>query len=154
MGKGRKPLPQSVKDAQGTSKACRVNNEKPESGEIQQTPPRHLSKSAKSIWRSLVGQMTEKGLLQKSDAHSLAMYCSLYDQWLEATRNVQSQGMLIIDIDGGLKKNPNFQIQTDLSKQLKPFFSEFGLTPSSREKVRVKRGEGEEDEESDEFDDF
>ncbi len=92
--------------------------------------------------------MTEKGLLQKSDSHSLSMYCSLYAQWVEATNRVQSQGMLLIDIDGGLKKNPHFQIQIELSKQLKPFFSEFGLTPSSREKVRVKKEEGVEGDDS------
>lgn len=124
--------------------------------------PEWLSREAKAEWRRIAPELDRVGVLCKVDRAALAAYCQAFAEMADAIRILEKEGRIIDqavfnkvgDVTGYIKKiHPAHKLYKEGTARVKQFLGEFGLTPSSR--VRLKAGpgagEGEKTDPADEF---
>lgn len=137
MSIGRKPLPTRLKVIRGTAQPCRVNKAEPKPPADRVKMPPGLSKAAKAQWRRVAGDLRGAGILTNLDIHALGAYCETYAQWREAADKVNQLGSVIKDNKSEVKRNPYLFVEHRALDQLKSFWSDFGMTPSSRSRIHA-----------------
>ena len=123
--------------------------------------PDHLSEDAKKEWRRIIPLLEQRETLSRADGASIALYCETHARWLQAKRDVAEHGIIVsvtvLDRSGEQvttrKQNPALKIAENAERSLRAFLREFGMTPSSREKVKPTKPE-EKPEEKSEWDIF
>lgn len=86
------------------------------------------------------------GLLTEIDRAALAAYCQAYGRWVEAERNVQKYGTVMISPDKGWPiQSPYLAIANKALEQMHKYLVEFGMTPSSRSRIHVEKQESKDD---------
>ena len=156
--KGRKQLPTNLKVIRGTAQPCRINDKEPKPEKTRRAPPpKTLSEEARKHWRKISKELEACGVLTQVDKDALAVYCELYAQWVEAGEMVKKKGMVIADpryADRKTEKgramvvpvlSPYFKASLKLSEQMKQMLCEFGMTPSSRSRIRAEGDKPEDD---------
>lgn len=116
---GRRPLPENEPE---------IPSEIPD-------PPQHLNKKAKEEWGRITPDLERYGLLTKIDGSALGAYCDYYAQWAEASAKIKKDGM-IIQTAFGPQINPWLRISNKAIEGMKKILVEFGMTPSSRSRVK------------------
>jgi P27 family predicted phage terminase small subunit len=101
--------------------------------------PDFLDVVAKAKWPELCKGLAETGLLTNAGRDVMAMYCSAFSQWREATDMVKKSG-LIIKGPGGVCANPCVKIAADAKQEMLQLAELLGLEPSGHSRLRVKRG--------------
>jgi len=161
-GSGRRPKPTALKKLQGNPGKRKLNNAEPKPELGIPEMPKDLPKAAAAEWRRIVPELAVLGVLTKVDRAALAAYCHAYARWFQAEREVRRHGIVveepvIITVDGEAvetgyvryKKNPAVTVSEAAMKIMKGFLVEFGMTPSSRSRVRIEKPT-----EADEMDQF
>lgn len=121
MARGRPRTPTKIKLLKGTAQPCRINKDAPQaSGELEK--PEWLDPYASEKWDKLVKYLTDLGIVGSVDADALASYCYLQSKFVELAK--------VGDI-------PSAALMTELRN----LQSLFGMNPSSREKLTVKKPE-------------
>lgn len=123
--------------------------------------PEWLSAEAKREWRRITPELNRVGVLCKVDRAALAAYCQAFAELADATRMLEKEGRVIEspvfskagELVGHVKKlHPAVKLQRDAFARVKQFLGEFGLTPSSRVRLKgVGTGEAEKGDEAEEF---
>lgn len=117
------------------------------------SPPRILTKNkiARKEWKRIAPELHRLGLLSDIDLKALEVYCIIYSQWVDAIDDLRINGLMlqIRNKDGNLlsiKRSPSFDIAAQCADKLRACLSDFGMTPSSRSRVKVapKKEEGDE----------
>ena len=95
-------------------------------------------------WRRVVKELGTLRVISKLDRSALAAYCSAYGRWAAATgalnwvaAGCDYGGLLIETSNGNLIQNPLFGIQRRAADDVVRYSAEFGLTPSSRTRLKV-----------------
>jgi phage terminase small subunit len=57
--------------------------------------PSWLDKEAKKEWKRIVNDLKELNLLTNIDVAVLALYCDAYSKYVQATENINAQGVTI-----------------------------------------------------------
>jgi P27 family predicted phage terminase small subunit len=104
-------------------------------------PPSHLDEQAKAEWARVAPILHGLGLLTKADTPALELYCTTYSRWLTAEIAMREHGMVVKSPSGYPIQNPYLSIATSALKQMKQLLAEFGMTPSSRTRVRPDKPE-------------
>lgn len=141
-GPGRKPFPEHIRllknDVAHRHRYVDVNNPVP--SESKAVAPETLSPRAKEIFNEIVAEIEEMYPCSETDARSLVLYANNHEQ-LEYLENYLRTNTVSYYCEnrfghGTYKKRP----EVDIHKQCKDFelriLVEFGLTPSSRCKVK------------------
>jgi P27 family predicted phage terminase small subunit len=143
--RGRKPEPTTVKLLRG-ARMDRVNELEPPPPPGQPEPPEHLDNIAKAEWTRIAGILSRMGLLSHAEGPALMLYCEAYSKWLRARGEIVKRGMVIerdiLNSNGHktgtrLFANPAILIEMQAMRLMKDLLVEFGLTPSSRARVKV-----------------
>jgi P27 family predicted phage terminase small subunit len=138
--KGRKPKPTVLKLLQGNPGRRAINESEPKYHALTPEIPVELQDEkmafARAEWERQVPQLIEAGIARRIDRTALAMYCVEYQHWAQATEEVRALGTLIRTKDGWIKSNPYLAVQARAFDNMLRLMAEFGLTPSSR--VRLK----------------
>ena len=143
MGRrGPAPTPTAMLKLRGSWRA------KTREGEPQPPPgrpkcPQWLDDDAKKVWRQLVPQLDEMGVLTKVDANALARYCRLWSRWRQAEAFIDRHGEVypLKDEHGKVRyfqQFPQVSIANKLAQQLTRLEQEFGMTPSARSQIDVE----------------
>jgi P27 family predicted phage terminase small subunit len=66
------------------------------------------------------------------------MYCVIFVRWKKAERMVREKGEIIKTAAGNIIQNPYLSIANRALDQLNKLGAEFGMTPSSRSRVKVE----------------
>ena len=137
---GRKAKPRAVKELAGTFRADRHNANEPTLPALETGPPcpGHLTGEAESTWVRLAELLTTMGVLTEADLHALEAYCVTYARWHDAEAQLRQYGVMLFK-DGSLFPSPYLRIAEDSLKQLRSWMTEFGITPSSRSRVKVEK---------------
>ena len=144
--KGRKPLPTNLKVIHGTARPHRVNDQEPKPEKVRRPlAPKSLSADARKHWKKIARDLEACGVLTLMDQDALALYCELYAQWVEAGDMIQKKGIVIADPRYLAKEtpvtvpiqSPYFMASLKLAEQMKAMLCEFGMTPSSRSRIRA-----------------
>jgi P27 family predicted phage terminase small subunit len=134
---GRKPKPTAIKLLAGNPGKRALNHAEPRPRVILPRPPEHLSDDEKAKWKLTVKELYPLGLITTIDKDALAMYCVIFVRWLKAEKMVREKGEIIKTAAGNIIQNPYLSIANRALEQLNKLGAEFGMTPSSRSRVKA-----------------
>jgi len=138
---GPKPMPTQLKVLRGNPGRRRLNNLEPEPGPSRKKVPSWLPSEAKQYWNDLHPMLERLGVMTEADELALAGLCATYAAWREAYAFLQEHGTAYKTVstagDVLWKSYPQVQVFSDMGKQLRVWLVEFGLSPSSRSKVKT-----------------
>lgn len=134
--KGRKPKPTHLKVLQGNPGRRPLPADEPKLESCFPDPPGHLSEAARKHWNEVGGMLHETGILTALDADALAAYCELHVRWVEANEQIRKYGLVIKGPSGAPVQSPYFKISAITFDAMKAMLVEFGMTPSSRARVK------------------
>lgn len=150
-GSGRRPLPSAIKKLRGNPGKRAHNTAEPKAPIGAPKMPAGLDKLAIAEWKAIVPLLLALGVLTQVDGKALAAYCMAYARWMEAHEEVQRLGLIVEEPIVGLrngelqelgaryKRNPAVSIEHEAMKIMKAYLVEFGLTPSSRARLRIEK---------------
>lgn len=142
--RGRKPLPGVVHLLRGNP-GKRPINLGAVSPEVQVPKyPAHLDAEARREWKRVSVELERYGLISNIDRAALAMYCTAWSRHAKAEAllaelaetSQNAAGLLIASPNGYPVQSPLLSISNRAMEQCKAMLAEFGMSPSSR--VRVK----------------
>jgi P27 family predicted phage terminase small subunit len=148
--RGRKPKPTTLKLLEGYQRD-RINFQSPNLEVSLPDPPEHLDPLALKEWHRIASILERMRVLTEADGAALAIYCESFSRWIRARADVQKRGMVLEqehirkDKKGAVaeqytvvKLNPAIQVEHASKLIMLRVLTEFGLTPSSR--CRIKGG--------------
>ena len=136
--RGRKPKPTVLKIREGNPGKRRLNDREPTPPEGLPDRPPMLAGEAAAEWDRTVVVLHEMGLLTRADRSALAAYCTAYARWLQAEEQVAKFGTIVKSPEKGFPmKSPYLTVADQALETMRKFMVEFGLTPSSRSRIRL-----------------
>lgn len=114
-----------------------LNHSEPKPRVVLPRPPGQLSNEEKEKWKTTVKELHPLGLITTIDKDALAMYCVIYVRWTKAEKMVREKGEIIKTAAGNIIQNPYLSIANRALEQLNKLGAEFGMTPSSRSRVKA-----------------
>ena len=140
------PLPTTLKKMRGTYRKDRAATNEAKPPVSRPSPPRWLSKYARSEWRYITPKLDAVGLLTKIDRGELAAYCEAFGKFREATEALQREGneMVVQTHNGNYVQSPWVSIQNKAAEAMHKYAQQFGMTPSSRTRINVEKPEEDE----------
>ncbi len=149
--RGRKPKPTALKILEGNPGKRTLNDREPLPPEGIPECPEFLDEEARAEWYRLAALLGRMKLLTVADRSALAAYCTVYSRWVAAERQVRQYGTVILSPNKKFPmKSPHLTIADQALETMRKFMVEFGLTPSSRSRIRLP----EDSQAADEFDTF
>lgn len=149
--RGRKPKPTTLKILEGNPGRRPINDREPMAPAEVPECPDYLDDEAKAEWFRMSAVLRDMGLLTQADRAALAAYCVLYSRWVAAERQVQRLGTIVKSpLKNFPMKSPYLTVADQALEEMRKFMVEFGLTPSSRGRIRLP----EDSPAGDEFDRF
>ena len=142
MKRGKKPTPTNLKILRGNPGKRALPKDEPKPQAVCPRPPAILSDVAKKHWRVIAKQLYTANIMTMLDVDALMIYCEAYARWVEAGEVLKKDGLLITQKSHNgsteyLKQNPWLMIQQKSFDQMKAMLVEFGMSPSSRTRVRT-----------------
>ncbi len=145
--RGRKPKPTLMKELDGNPGKRAVNDREPVPPDGVPDCPEHLDEEARAEWFRTAAALKEMGLLSQADRSALAAYCVAYSRWVAAEAQVKKFGTIVKSPAQGFPmKSPYLTVADQAMEAMRKFMVEFGLTPSSRSRIRVPLDHGRQDE--------
>ena len=89
-------------------------------------------------WKRMALLLEPLGLLTEIDGEALELYCAARARWLKAEGVVRKKGEVTNAPSGYPIRNPYLSIANKAWEQMRRLLIEFGMTPSSRERVTIK----------------
>lgn len=103
--------------------------------------PMWLPQEARDEWNRVVPELDRLGLLKSIDRSALTSYCLVWDRLVTASQIVQREGMVLHDDkQGKAQRHPALLTAEAASKELRAWATEFGLTPSSEQRLGSTKG--------------
>lgn len=142
----RKAVPTEVKRLMGNpgKRALPKPGEEPDPVPIMELPdpPDWLGQYGVREWHRVGEHLIANHLLTEADLLTFTAYCANVDMLVEATLEIQSRGMTIMGARGPVR-NPALATFAAATTSLRSLAAEFGMTPSSRARIRLPNDDGE-----------
>jgi P27 family predicted phage terminase small subunit len=135
--RGRKPLPSNVVRLRGNPGKRRLNDAEPRPTSRVPACPACLGEEATKEWKRLSKELAELGLLTGLDRGMLAAYCQAHALWVEAVASIERYGTMIKSPNGFPMQSPYVVVANKQVDIMVRIAAEFGMTPSSRTRIRV-----------------
>ena len=155
---GRKPKPTAIKEHHGNPGKRPLNKKEPKFAGTPKCPV-WLSPIAKEEWDRIISLTAEMELVRAVDQSVLAAYCQAYARWRQAEQEIDREGATVrvyktnkageIVMQEGvpvveIKRHPAVLNSKDAVAQMTKCAASFGFDPSSRSRVQVPEGQGQE----------
>jgi P27 family predicted phage terminase small subunit len=135
--RGRKPKPTALKVLAGNPGKRKLNHSEPIAPGIPECPE-FLDTEAKAEWFRTAKVLTDMGVLTKADRSALAAYCVAYSRWVHAEDQVKKYGFIVKSPEKGFPmKSPYLTVADQALEIMRKLMVEFGMTPSSRSRLRL-----------------
>lgn len=139
--RGRKPNPTALKVLRGNPGRRPLNKSEPQPARAEDlAPPRALKGAAAEEWKRIAPKLQRLGLLTEIDDSALTAYCVTWARWLDAETQIREHGMVLKGRKGAPILSPYLGIAARTMQQLKQWLEQFGMTPSSRSRVKTDAG--------------
>ena len=99
--------------------------------------PEWLSDEARAIWRRVVPDLDELGILARVDEEALATYCTAAALYREAIEMARKEGQTIIAANGFVQPNPYLTLARQHQDTARKWAAELGTTPTARARLNV-----------------
>lgn len=143
--RGRKPKPTVEKVLAGNPGGRPLNEHEAQPEVRMPRCPEHLGDEARKEWKRMARQLFDAGLLTSIDRAALAAYCVCYGRWAEAETLVKEKGTIVKTTNGNIVQNPYLAIANRAMDDMRKYLIEFGMTPSSRSRVKAVDMDGGDD---------
>lgn len=152
--RGPKPKPTQLKIIAGNPGKRPLNRNEPRSNRKTPDKPVHLTGIASEFWDRLVNNLAELGILEGADEMAMERMALLYADVRRLQKEVDENGYTYESTDAEtgktlIKANPAGTQLRAADAQFKVFLTEFGLTPSSRTRIKTDKTDGNEEDEAD-----
>jgi P27 family predicted phage terminase small subunit len=137
--RGRRPKPTELKRLAGNPGKRPLNQDEPTFTANAMRCPRHLTDEAKKEWRRVTRELQSAGLLTNVDRAALAAYCQAWANWVEAMQALEKEDKVCVTDKGYAHPNPWVGIANKALEEMRRWMTEFGMTPSSRSRVKVEK---------------
>jgi P27 family predicted phage terminase small subunit len=137
MTKGPRPKPTAAKKRAGNPGKRKLNTQEARIPSAVPTCPSHLIAEARREWKRMSVELYNAGLLTKIDRAAFAGYCQAWARWVKAEKKITEKGEVVYGVNGTLKASPWMAIAKNAKEEMRKFLIEFGMTPSSRSKVKA-----------------
>ncbi|WP_031311410.1 phage terminase small subunit P27 family [Alkalihalophilus marmarensis] len=121
------------------------------------TPPGWLSPEAKEIFTQLTNEFISNKILVNVDIHMLAWYADAYMDYINCTRIIEEEGLLVEYTNKAAETNkvahPLFTKKKQSFEQMNKIAGEFGLSPAARAKLAMNLTPPEEKDKDNKFSD-
>jgi P27 family predicted phage terminase small subunit len=135
--RGRKPQPTKLKLLRGNPGKRPLPENEPQLEASMPEPPEFLEGAGLKEWNRIAPLLHGAGLLTALDSAALGVGCQSYGVYLEATRNLRKSGTVIKSIQGQPMMSPYLKVANVALQQWTRMLAEFGMTPSSRTRIKV-----------------
>jgi P27 family predicted phage terminase small subunit len=135
--RGRKPKPSRLKQLAGNPGKRPLPKAEARLRVAIPPMPSHLLGEARREWKRISQLLFDAGLVTQVDRGALAAYCQSWARWVKAEREIKKKSEVVYGIHGTLKTNPWVGVSRGALEEMRKFLLEFGLTPSSRSRVRA-----------------
>lgn len=113
--------------------------------EVQKTPPSHLDKHGKWLWRQLVPELRKIGNVKYLDQLNLANLCSAYSDFRMAEEVIQSDGPYAHFltktgdmVENKSKPNPMFAVKNTAERTMKTLCADLGMSFNARAAANIE----------------
>jgi P27 family predicted phage terminase small subunit len=131
MKRGPKPKPTTLKILEGAQK-CRINFDEPKvPAATDLSPPDWLDRHGRDHWEELAPVLSRARLLSEADRHALAMLCDDYStirNSMDGTDEAASEYKRVVSSLANADKARD---------RYRRMLLEFGMTPSSRSRIKA-----------------
>lgn len=107
--------------------------------------PNYLSEKGKLGWYSLGRALVDMNVLDQSDTAALCILCELWATWEQVKKEIERGGRYqsVTTKSGDVmeRMRPCVADMADIERRLLQYLSHFGLTPSTRSKIKVTGGD-------------
>jgi P27 family predicted phage terminase small subunit len=132
-----RPKPTALRIVQGNPGKRPPNKREPKPRVGEPEMPSHLSAEAREHWKRFAPVLTRIGCLTEADGVAFEGLCEAYQSWVDAKKAKAETGVFATSPNGYLQPSPAVGIERAALKQLMSIAGEFGMTPSSRSKVKT-----------------
>lgn len=139
--KGPAPKPTELKRLAGNPGKRPLNENEPKPKVVHLHAPGHLSELAKAEWRRITPELYRLGLLTVVDRAMLTAYCQAWSDLIEGQRHLDDDGEVLTTDKGYKYVNPWVTVRNKAIEQMHKFGAEFGLSPSSRTRIKMESNE-------------
>lgn len=101
-------------------------------------PPEQLSVAARPHWQSFGEQLAKMRVLSEADLGALALLAETYAIYWEAMEGVRQFGIMAVTPNKYIVRSEYLNTAFKAMNQCMRILAEFGLTPSSRMKLRAE----------------
>lgn len=138
MTRGRKPKPTKQKELEGNPGKRALNNQEPQPDvAIPECPP-HLEGEARKEYQRITAELVKLKIISQIDRAALVAYCQAWSDYVQATKKIKKEGEVLYSDKGNAYINPWKNIQTSALDRVLRYSAEFGMTPSSRSRIKVE----------------
>ena len=135
---GRPPKPTALKRLEGNPGKRPLNDQEPRFAELPtKTPPKWLDTIARREWRRVYDELVRNGLLTKCDSAALEAYCDAYSTMVRAGTVLNVKDFIFKTNTGYIAQLPHVNIKNQAASLVRQFCQEFGMTPSSRSRLKI-----------------
>lgn len=137
MTRGRKPKPTALKLIDGNPGKRPINGREPRFAAELPEPPAFLDAEGRREWNRIALELYQQGVLTGVDRAALAAYCSWWSLFVKASTEMEEFGLMQTSESGYESPSGWVNIKKQASEQMHKFMTEFGLTPSSRSRIKL-----------------
>lgn len=148
MVRGTKPKPTHIKVLEGNPGGKALNKREPKPKRPLKDPPDWFDSMHRKVWEAIIKE-APAGLLKTVDESALLTYVTAYVTHQRATEELCSSELLMESLMGGIKANPLIAVQAKAAQVMLRAAAEMGFTPSSRARVTVDPGDGDDEDTGD-----
>lgn len=136
--RGRKAKPSAIKELNGNPGKRALNKNEPKPEQSIPAMPAHFAGETRKEWTRITKELHTLKIITRIDRGALVAYCQAWGDYVKACNKIKKQGEVITSDKGGLYQNPWVAIKNRSMEQLVKISAEFGMTPSSRARVKVE----------------
>ena len=145
MTVGRKPVPTTEKRLRGNpgGRPLPKPGEEPEPLILEELPdpPDWLGKEGIREWYRVGQTLIDNRLLTEADITTFAVYCQNVDVLITSAQEIEDEGMTIMGARGPVR-NPALATFAAATTSVRNMAAEFGMTPSSRARIKLPSNDG------------
>ncbi len=138
---GRRPQPTALTILKGNPGGRPLPANEPKAPPHLPAAPAYLCDVAKAEWRKTGKRLAAMGIMTDIDTSALAAYCQAFARWVDAEEHLNKDGVLcqVTGKDGVqlFNQSPYLSIANKALEQMGKLLVEFGMTPSSRSRVKA-----------------
>ena len=103
------------------------------------TIPKDIEADAVSYMENVLQNLEDTGVLENVDSAALNMLARNYSMFIQASKQLEKDGLTVISDRGNIAPHPAIRIAKDAQTQAMKVMAEFGLTAKARTKLKLDK---------------